>query len=157
MTKALANGKTNQTNSIIGSPKPGREAIGPTNPTRPKPPEAAVPLTLNIATGIAQTAALAKKANPITGRRKKFGIIIFIDPKAIANVTPGRLTLKDATTRTAVVAATPIAEAPAATPSKPIVIDKATVDKGDTIKSAKHIPIKILIESGANAVKLLIT
>lgn len=156
MMNAEANGMTIQQIIIKGSPKPGREAIGPTSPTNPNPELAGTPLIEKIATGIAQTIAFANIATIMIGFLKKLGIIIFMEPKAIAIGTPGLLTRIVESTNTAVVAATPIAAAPAETPFKPIAIPKATVDIGEIMRKAKDIPIKIDIGRGAKLVKVLI-
>lgn len=133
-----------------------KEANGPTSPTTPKPAEAGVPEIENRATGIAVITALTKQGIRITGFLNRLGIIIFIAPKAIAIVTPDLLTFQEFTTKTKVVAATPIAAAPAETPSSWIAIPIATVEIGEIIKKAKEQPIKIDINSGCKVVKLLI-
>src|SRR5699024_9788712 len=93
----------------------------------------------------------------IIGRLNKLGIIIFIAPKAIAIVTPGLLTFHEFTTSTSVVAATPIAAAPAAKPLTWIAIAIATVEIGEIINTAKEQAIKIHIKTGCNSVNVLIT
>ena len=60
--------------------------------------------------------AVNRHGTKIIGFLNKFGIIIFIAPNAMAKVTPGLLTFQELTTKTTVVAATPIAAAPAETP-----------------------------------------
>src|SRR3712207_3758746 len=71
---------------------PASEAIGPTAPTRPKPDEAGVPIRLNIGTVKELTIAVIIIGIAITGCFKKFGIIIFIAPRAMAIGTPDLLT-----------------------------------------------------------------
>lgn len=43
------------------------EASGPTNPTKPKPADAGVPLTWNKATGMAETIAVIRVGSKIIG------------------------------------------------------------------------------------------
>jgi len=71
-------------------------------------------------------------------------------------VTPDLLTRQELTINTKVVAATPIAAAPAETPSNWIAKPIATVEIGEMIKKANEQPIKIDIKIGCNVVKLLI-
>lgn len=92
------------------------DAKGPTRPTKPNPAEAGVPEMENKATGIAEMAAVIKQGIRMIGFLNRFGIIIFIAPRAIAIVTPGLLIFHELTTKTMVVAATPIAAAPADIP-----------------------------------------
>lgn len=101
MMNAETNGITIQQIIIKGSPKPGREAIGPTSPTKPNPELAGTPLIEKIATGIAQTIAFASIATIMIGFLKKLGIIIFMEPNAMAIGTPGLLTRMVDKTRTA--------------------------------------------------------
>lgn len=75
----------------------------------------------------------------------------------MAIVTPDLLTFHEFTIKTKVVAATPIAAAPAETPSSWIATPIATVEIGEMIKKAKEQPIKIDISKGCSVVKLLMT
>ena len=133
-----------------------KEASGPTIPTTPKPAEAGVPETERSATGIAVITALSRHGTKIIGFLNKLGIIIFIAPNAIARVTPDLLTFHELTTKTKVVAATPIAAAPAETPFYWIAIPIATDEIGEIIRKAKEQPISMDIKSGCKVVKLLI-
>src|SRR5699024_5284016 len=120
--------------------------------SKPKPPEAGEPEIDIKATGTAEIIAVKKHGTKIIGRLNKLGIIIFIAPKAIAIVTPGLLTFHEFTTSTSVVAATPIAAAPAAKPLTWIAIAIATVEIGEIINTAKEQAIKIHIKPGCNSV-----
>ena len=75
-------------------------------------------------------------------------IIIFIDPKATAVVTPGLLIKKECTTKTMQVVPTPIAAAPAESPLSPIAKPIATVEIGATIMIAKVTQMRTLIRYG---------
>lgn len=86
---------------------PAKEAIGPTAPTKPKPDEAGVPTRLNNGTVNELIAAVNTIGIAMIGCFKKFGIIIFIAPSAIAIGTPDLLTLSVAHTKTAAVDAIP--------------------------------------------------
>ena len=114
---AAAIGTTNHTIAAKATFNPASiEANGPTNPTIPNPADCGVPLTENSATGIAERIAVDKHGIKITGYLNKLGIINFIAPRAMANVTPELLTFHEWTTNATAVAATPIAAAPADTP-----------------------------------------
>lgn len=158
MNNAAATGTTNQLKTTRAGFRPAsKEAKGPTKPTIPKPAEAGVPEIDNKATGIAVITALIRQGTRITGLRNRLGIIIFIAPHVMVIVTPDLLTFHEFTIKTKVVAATPIAAAPAETPSSWIATPIATVEIGEMIKKAKEQPIKIDISKGCSVVKLLMT
>lgn len=90
------------------------------------------------------------------GASKTLVIIIFIEPKAIAVVTPALFTKKEWTTSTIQVEATPIAAAPAERPFNPIAKPIATVEIGATIIIENAIQIRILITYGWSCVKYII-
>ncbi len=157
VSKAAIKGTTSQHTKVRTRLNPAsKEAKGPTKPTTPNPADDGVPEIENSATGIAEITALTKHGTRMIGFRNRLGIIIFIAPSAMAIVTPGLLTLHEFTTKTIVVAATPIAAAPAETPFNWIAIPIATVEIGEMIKKAKEQPIKIDINRGCSVVKLLI-
>lgn len=156
-TKPTAKGITSQDKITINILAPAsNEAIGPTAPTSPKPDEAGVPTNLNNGTVRELTVAVISIGIAITGCFRKFGIIIFIAPKAIAIGTPDLLAFIVAQTSTAVVEATPIEAALADIPLRPIARPIATVEIGLTISIEKAIAIRIDIAIGCKVVKELI-
>lgn len=93
---------------ISGIAKPASMAAnGPTRPTIPNPEDCGVPLMENSATGTAEMIAVNKHGTKIIGYLNRFGIMSFMAPKAIANVTPDLFTVHEYTTSAKAVAATP--------------------------------------------------
>ena len=96
LAMAAAIGTTNQTIPAKATFNPASiDAKGPTKPTRPNPADCGVPLTEKSATGIAERIAVDKQGTKIIGCLNKFGIINFIAPRAMANVTPELFTFHE--------------------------------------------------------------